>query len=385
MSTAIDGISNTQLKSPFGTFSLQRFPPGKKEILRAWDAADEFILEHLAEQKCLDQNRKKILLVNDQFGALAVNLNDHILHSWSDSWLTRLATENNLLNNQIEARISFIRSTEALQGVYDLILLKLPKTIALLEDQLIKIRQHINEETVIISSAMTRFIHTAGLKLFESIIGPTKTSLAVKKARLIFTDPDLNIPSISTPYPKIVNLKEFDIELLNHANVFARDQIDIGARFMIEQFGHLPEAGHIIDLGCGNGVLGIMAKRYRPEARIIFVDESYMAITSAIENYKKNCTVQNAEFIISDCLEQVSATDVDLILCNPPFHQQHAIGDQTAWRMFNQSKQKLRKGGQLWVIGNRHLKYHAKLKRIYGHCQLIASNRKFVVLSAIKQ
>lgn len=378
-------MTNNHLGSPFGSFSLLRFPLDIKGNLRAWDAADEYILQHLVEHDIPDKSSKKILLVNDQFGALATTLSAYNIHSWSDSWLTRLATENNLRRNHIETEMTYLRSTQALEDVYDLILIKLPKTIALLEDQLIKIRGHIHADTIFISAAMTKHIHTTALKLFEKIIGPTKTTLAVKKARLILSSPDLTIPCVRPPYPKKTVINELDLELFNHANVFAKEKLDVGARFMIDQFKDLPAADQIIDLGCGNGVLGIMARRYRPEARISFVDESCMAIESARESYKKNMTDQNADFIISDCLEQVSATDVDLILCNPPFHQQHAVGDQIAWRMFSQSKQKLRKGGQLWVIGNRHLNYHVKLKRIYGNCQLIASNSKFVVLSVIRQ
>jgi 16S rRNA (guanine1207-N2)-methyltransferase len=45
---------------------------------------------------------------------------------------------------------------------------------------------------------------------------------------------------------------------------------------------------------------------------------------------------------------------MDLILCNPPFHQQNTIGSHIAMRMFKQARQVvLRSGGELWVIGNR--------------------------------
>jgi 16S rRNA G1207 methylase RsmC len=52
--------------------------------------------------------------------------------------------------------------------------------------------------------------------------------------------------------------------------------------------------------------------------------------------------------------------------------------------MFQHSKQQLNRGGELWVVGNRHLSYHIKLKRLFGNVRTIASNKKFVVLAAKK-
>jgi tRNA1(Val) A37 N6-methylase TrmN6 len=77
-----------------------------------------------------------------------------------------------------------------------------------------------------------------------------------------------------------------------------------------------------------------------------------------------------------------SKASADLVLCNPPFHQQRAVGDQIAQRMFRQARDVLRPDGELWVIGNRHLGYHVALKRLFGRVELVASNAKFVVLAS---
>ena len=87
---------------------------------------------------------------------------------------------------------------------------------------------------------------------------------------------------------------------------------------------------------------------------------------------------------MTDCLHGVEENSVDLILNNPPFHQQQVVGDETAWQMFQQARKVLKKSGQLWVVGNRHLGYHTKIKRTFGNCELIAGNQKFVLLRAWK-
>ncbi|WP_440495178.1 methyltransferase, partial [Serratia sarumanii] len=52
--------------------------------------------------------------------------------------------------------------------------------------------------------------------------------------------------------------------------------------------------------------------------------------------------------------------------------------------MFCDAKRCLQVGGELRIVGNRHLDYHQKLKRLFGNCTLVASNKKFVILRAVK-
>ena len=134
-------------------------------------------------------------------------------------------------------------------------------------------------------------------------------------------------------------------------------------------------------------MLGIAAAKSNPQAKVTFVDESFMAIASAKHNVKELLTKDesDAEFKVTDCLHGIPKKSLDLILNNPPFHQQHVVGDFIAQQMFNESKDKLRSGGELWIVGNRHLGYHIKLKRLFGNCENIASNKKFVILKAVKK
>lgn len=87
---------------------------------------------------------------------------------------------------------------------------------------------------------------------------------------------------------------------------------------------------------------------------------------------------------MGDGLAGVPDGSVDLVLNNPPFHTHQATSDATAWRMFTGARDALRPGGELWVIGNRHLGYHLKLRRLFGGCEIMASDPKFVVLRAVK-
>lgn len=379
-------------ENPFGSFKLQRLPERKNLPLRAWDAADAYLLEHLKQQG-LPKAGSKVLVVNDAFGALSVSLaaseaGGNAVNSWSDSFLAHQAAKINARANKVTPPPAVIPATQDPDRAFDLVLVKVPKTLALLEDQLIRLKPHLHAETVVLSAGMVKHLPKSALQLFERIVGPTTTSLAKQKARLIFTQVahigEKSAGPVSSPYPVCATEPDTGLYLCHHANVFSKDKLDIGTRFFLQQFSRLPDAKQVVDLGCGNGILGIVAQQKLPGAAITFTDESYMAVASAKMNYQSAFPEGEARFLSGDGLGSLSGK-VDLVLCNPPFHQQHSTGDFIAWQMFRQSHAALEQGGALWIVGNRHLNYHGKLKKLFGHCELWASNKKFVVLAARKQ
>lgn len=369
-----------------GSLQLARFPDRKSKNLRAWDAADEYLLQHITEENLLT-TESSLLIINDSFGALTTGLASFKPTMWSDSYLAQQGTVANLKNNDLaEESVELLNSLQTPTGPVDLVIIKVPKNLAMLEDQLLRIRPLLHDKSRVIGAGMAKNIHTSTLKLFEQIIGSTHTSLAKKKARLIFSQPDLTLNPGETPYPSTYTLENSDLQISNHANLFSRQGLDIGTRFFLQNLPKSDAPQKVIDLGCGNGLLGLIAAQQNPAAEVTFVDESYMAVASAESNFRATFGPDRAaEFIVTNCLNGIASESADLILNNPPFHQQHAIGDAIALQMFNESKRVLRQGGTFWVIGNLHLAYHKELRRLLGNCREIASNNKFTILSAKKR
>jgi len=371
------------LDTPFAQLDLIRQPEQQAEPLQAFDAADQYLLAHLHEQGLSADSR--VLLLNDGFGALACSLAGHCRATSSgDSHLGHLGLTLNLARNRLPAdAVDFVPASETPQGPFDWVLIRVPKTLALLEEQLIRLHGQLAPGARVIAAAMLKHLPRAAGDLLERYVGPVQASLAVKKARLLLATPEAK-DAPRSPYPTRYRLDAPPIELLNHANVFCREGLDIGTRAFLP---HLPRhlgRLRVADLGCGNGVLGIAYALGSPQAELCLVDESYMAVQSAAENWRAALGERPVTIRAGDGLAEQPADSLDLVLCNPPFHQQQVVGDFLAWRMFQQARAALVTGGELWIVGNRHLGYHAKLKRLFRGVEQVAATPKFVVLKAIK-
>ncbi|WP_307844026.1 methyltransferase [Actinospica acidithermotolerans] len=353
------------------------------------DAADDYLLRHL-EEAGVDLGGTVVVL-GDRTGELlaALPMKDGRPVLITDSYLAmeaaraRVGDAATLLSTQDEppARI-------------DVLLIRVPKILALLEDQLHRLAPRLHEGSVVVGTGKATEIHTSTLNLLTQLVGPTRTSLAVRKARLIFTEPDVaRIHADSAnpwplTYPLPADRKLGPIaghEVTNHAGVFCADRLDIGTRFFLQYLPVTHGGDHIVDLGCGNGVVGTAAALANPTAQLTFLDESYQAVASARATYEANIADPgNARFVVGDAMSPVEDASADLVLNNPPFHTHRATTDLVAWRMFTGARRALRPGGQLWVVGNRHLGYHVKLRKIFGNCETVAGSPKFVILRSVR-
>ncbi|MCL2918111.1 methyltransferase [Shewanella litorisediminis] len=366
---------------------LHRFPTTSDPNLQAWDAADEHLLKYLEESNADLAN--KILVINDSFGALtcalaAVKPDADIVFA-ADGRTAHLGCKANLAANGLaNTNVDYQDCTDIGRNAQGRqILMKLPKNLNFLADTLSQLSQTLKAGDVILLGAKAKHINQSLLALIAKAVGPATASLTWKKTRVITIVAD-GSPR-PAPKPSMWDVPEHGLQVTNLSNVFAASKLDIGARLMME---HLPQGQFtsVIDLGCGNGALGLKAAQSYPDARLYLADESAMAVESARRNWALNgLDTSRAEFIWDDCLSHLlSEVQADLVLCNPPFHQGEAITDHIAWQMFNDARRVLKPGGLLHIVGNRHLGYHIKLKRLFGNCKTIASNGKFVILQAVK-
>lgn len=391
-------MNNTHLHIANESFSLKRFPPNQfDKSLRAWDAGDEYLISHIVDTVDLALI-KHIVIANDSFGALTCAMARLAPHAridvYTDSFMSETGILKNLAACNLDKNSVSIHSALELPELQsanthiDLILVKVPRTLSYLEFLLIELNKLSSDSTQIFAGAMVKLITSSALKVFDKCLSNTRTSLARKKARLVFADK--NLASTASLPINVVSDAELNFDLHNYANVFCRDQVDIGARYMLKAMPkNIKPNQVVIDLGCGNGILGTQVLLDQAQAKVVFVDESYMAIASAKETLAnsgalENSNAENAEFMINHCLHDFPDNSADLVLCNPPFHQQNTVIDDIAWQMFLDAKRVLKEGGELRIVGNRHLDHRVKLTKLFGGCKVVASDTKFLVLKAIK-
>jgi 23S rRNA (guanine1835-N2)-methyltransferase len=372
--------------TPYGTFILERDSDDDK-TLRAWDSSDIYALETFQAdyESTLNKDNLNVTIINDSFGALSCALSKFNIECVSDSISVHTVIKSNLgLNILSRDKMIFTESVSELEISPDIIFLKIPKSNNYLEYLLQKISRIIKPGIPVIGFGMNKNIHTSTVELFDHYLGEVKTSLAKKKARLIFGTTKGAVHSI-VEYPVKYSVPEYKLELINNANAFSYGKSDRGTMFFLDHFPRFKnQPEKVIDLGCGDGTLALLAAEKWPESPIICVDDSYLAMESAKENFKINGFEGRAEFKVADCLTGLDAKSADLILCNPPFHEYHAVSMGTAGRMFKDAFRVLKTGGSLFIVKNKHLGYESYLKKLFGECKTIAGNTKYEVLKAVK-
>lgn len=368
---------------------LDRWPPGAAGRLQAWDAADEYLLRQL--DASAPAPGSPLLLAGDNWGALAVALAARGLRpvSWGDSHLGRLALAANLRANGLDAgAVPFTGTDRPPPGPHDLALLRLPKDLAGLEDTLRCLRGALAPGARLIAGGMIKHTPTRAWRLLEGIIGATVTTPGWKKARLGTSR--LESRALPPPPPARTYRPLPQLELAGAPGVFGGGRLDGGSALLLR---HLPAGETALaaaDLGCGDGVLALALAWRCPRARVLGVDESYRAIACAEANLVRNEAALGGEpgrvrFAAADGLADAAPGALDLVVCNPPFHQGHAVADVAAGRLFAQAFAALRPGGRLLVVGNRHLGHHAKLDRLFGCHELLDGDTRFVVLGATRR
>ncbi|MDX1804123.1 MAG: methyltransferase [Alcanivorax sp.] len=363
----------TELSHPWGTLALKRWPRRRQEPLQAWDNADRYLLNTL-----VDRGRgESTLVVNDQHGALWLAASQRgSAKSLGDSWLARQAALVNAADNALsvdEADWLWPGDTPCQP---DQVLLRVPKELALLEYQLETLSACLPSGTPLWLAGMDKHLPRQLVTVMQRYLGNGRAELGWKKARLFSAEaPGKRLQA--SPFPGRVKAGAWQLTV--HAGVFAQQQLDIGARlFMAHLPRNLPEGSRVADLGCGNGVIGMTALAQNPQATVIFCDESWLALESARDNVARYFPDRQCHFHLGDGLAGLSER-FDAILLNPPFHQGHVVGDQVARRLFRQAHRALAPGGELRVIGNRHLGYHKLLAGLFDKVTQLGGDRKFVV------
>ena len=150
------------------------------------------------------------------------------------------------------------------------------------------------------------------------------------------------------------------IALETRPGLFSPEHVDRGTRAMLSVAAFAPGL-KVMDLGCGCGVVGILAALKCGAQNVVMADVDPLAVETARRNAALN-GVPEATVVLSDGFSQVDAAGFDLILSNPPYQSDFAVAKAFIEKGFN----RLKIGGRMLMVTKRLEWYRNKLRAIFG-------------------
>lgn len=346
-----------------------------------------------------------MLAINDSQGALTVPTGAR--WAWTDSALSHRAITRNAALNQLPPP-EFLTGAEPISQTdhaLRYVILRVPKQLNYFEYQLNQLALHLPAGSTVFCSGMDKHLSPNTASLLEKHIGSTTRHRGRRKARLftsVLEKPGDTLATGMTSY----FCEPLNVELYSLPNVFSQHRLDQGTRLLLETLITREPAHSVIDLGCGNGVLGIFAGLYGGAQSITFCDESAMAVKAAEHNARRLFSADETSNAMrstrhseprsrsqsttqpkprynmhwGDGLRDYTGPKVKRILVNPPFHAGHLIDPGAGKKLLALCARHLLPEGELLVVANRHLNYQPTLKKRFATVELVAQNKKFVVL-----
>ncbi len=110
---------------------------------------------------------------------------------------------------------------------------------------------------------------------------------------------------------------------LTDRGVFSYGRVDRGTRLLLEALEVGPR-DEVLDLGCGYGVVGVVAATLAPEGKVVMVDVNARAVELARENARRH-GLGNVEVLEGDLYGPVAGRRFDVIVTNPPIRAGRAV------------------------------------------------------------
>jgi 16S rRNA (guanine1207-N2)-methyltransferase len=157
--------------------------------------------------------------------------------------------------------------------------------------------------------------------------------------------------------------------------VFGHKKIDEGSKLLASTFSKNMN-GKILDMGSGTGFLSVCLLHCSPNALVTLTDNNVIALKCSQETLKINQF--QGQIIASDIYSNIFEK-FDLIMSNPPFHEDLATNFSTITTIIFESVQYLKPKGELRFVVNSCFKYDIFLKKIFKNFSIIEKNHKYQV------
>jgi 16S rRNA (guanine1207-N2)-methyltransferase len=364
---------------------LSRQPDVDAPDLVAVDATDRLLLDEAATD--IAAHPDAVAVVEDAYGALT--LGAVALHG-----ATGVRVHQDLLVGELALAANAERT--GLAGSYEsaalgpelvrgarVVLAKAPKSLEALRElvQVVAADAH-PEVTLYVGGRVKHMTHGMNDVLAEGFTAVHAT-LARQKSRVLMAR---GPRPVERSFPVCREHADLGLTVCAHGAAFAGAKVDRGTRALLAVLpGAVPDATTALDLGCGTGVLAVALASARPGLSVIGADQSAAAVASAAATVAANGLTDRVRVVRDDAAASLPDGSVDLVVCNPPFHQGATVSEVLAQRLFTGAARVLRPGGELWCVYNSHLPHREALRRVVGPTRQVTRDRTFTVTAAIRR
>jgi len=355
--------------------NIVRYPKSDNKSLKAWNSADEYILEYLEKSELFFKN---VTIYNDRFGYLSSYFNDYFPNVVIENRSQEKSIQSNISLNQLDStKIEFITPLDKLETNPKLSIIKIPKSMDLFRLYLNQLTEVLDEDSTVICGFMTKYFTSQMLDIAKEYFNDVEQSLARKKSRLLILKNPKQKQSSS-----IINEIIFNdsINIKQYFGVFSANNIDYATQYLIENINILETDNVIMDLASGNGIMAYVLNEKKTGSEIHLVDDSLLAIESS----KLNLKGENVHFHNSDILEEFDDNYFDFIVSNPPSHFEHETNIDISISLFKETKRILKKDGRIQLVASKHLNFKTHLVKIFKEVKITAENKKFIIYDCFK-
>lgn len=173
----------------------------------------------------------------------------------------------------------------------------------------------------------------------------------------------------------LAKIKDIDLKFETEPSIFSPSFIDKGTLAMLSVVEFL-SGDRVLDLGCGYGVVGILAAKLIGEENVVMCDIFEQAVEYAKINAALN-GVPHINITLSDGFKNIAEGDFTLILSNPPYHVDFSVPKN----FIEVSFRKLVVGGKLVMVTKRRDWYKNKLTSVFGGVKVQEIDGYFVFVA----
>src|SRR5690625_1538178 len=279
-----------------------------------------------------------------------------------------------------------------------LVLMRLPKALAALDDLARRLAAHARatgaEDLTVIAGGRVKHMTRSQSQALAASFSEVRASRGIGKSRALIAAgprPEAPAPRPATGVAQLsVRGARQELGLHGIGGVFSGARADAGSVLLPGALDRSVAAGDVaagsaIDLGCGNGLLTAYLAAALPEAQVLGSDDDAEAVLSTRNTLEASGLGRDSVRVTWDrSLAREAAGSADLVLLNPPFHDGTVIDATLVQDLLDAAARVLRPGGQLWFVHNSHLRYRAEIETRIGPARQQARDRRFTVLSAVR-